>query len=148
MGDFTRVNTRVGERGPPMLVDVSISERPAAPDPGVEALRRQVATLGSIAELIESIRDIARLQLENGGADQAPARRARRVADTGIALAGQISAIADQTNLLALHAAIEAEQGRAFAGVVEEARKLAAVSNATTRETEAALQQLVSAFQG
>ncbi len=76
--------------------------------------------------------------------------RAREVAEEGVALTGEIGAIADQTNLLALNAAIEAaragEQGRGFAVVAEEVRKLAeSASKAAgkTRESFDGLSQSV-----
>jgi methyl-accepting chemotaxis protein len=81
---------------------------------------------------------------------EALAQQAGRLAESGVALTSQISAIADQTNLLALNAAIEAaragESGRGFAVVADEVRKLAESSNTTVRETEAAFHGLAESI--
>ena len=81
---------------------------------------------------------------------EALAQQAGRLAESGVALTSQISAIADQTNLLALNAAIEAaragESGRGFAVVADEVRKLAESSNVTVRETEAAFHGLAESI--
>jgi methyl-accepting chemotaxis protein len=101
-----------------------------------EGASRQIASIQSAQEINREA--------------EALAQQAGRLAESGVALTSQISAIADQTNLLALNAAIEAaragESGRGFAVVADEVRKLAESSNVTVRETEAAFHGLAESI--